>query len=331
MSQDTPPSSSKRIVVLGTGGTIAGSGVVKGANLEYIAGTVAVHELLGGIETPEGIELEAEQISQLDSKDMSFAVWHHLAKRSSELLEDPGVKGVVITHGTDTIEETAFFLQSVLELSGKPVVLTCAMRPASARTSDGPQNLSDSIAVANSPLQGVFVVCAGEIHGATAVRKAHPYRLNAFDSGDVGPLGVVEEAQIRLFGPVPLQAQSMPSLLSVLTVDTKAWPKVEIVTSHAAASTRLVDLLIDERSRNPSHGVDGIVVAATGNGSIHEDLEAATLRAEAAGIAVRRASRCLDGCIVPTPTAKIESAGNLSPVKARIALLLELLSQRSAN
>jgi L-asparaginase len=150
-----------KIVILGTGGTIAGAG------------------------------------GQVDSKDMGFEVWRELALRCAHWLADTTVKGIVITHGTDTLEETAWFLQSVLA-AGKPVVLTCAMRPATALAPDGPQNILDAVTVALDPLAtGVVAVCAGVVHSARDVQKDHPYRLDAFSSGDAGPLGFVEENAVR--------------------------------------------------------------------------------------------------------------------------------------
>src|SRR4051794_9743617 len=127
----------RRVVVLGTGGTIAGKAASIGDNIGYTAGQVGVADLLGGIEPPAGVTLVAEQVAQLDSKDMSFEVWQKLAQRCAHWLARPDVAGIVITHGTDTLEETAFFLHSVLAAT-KPVVLTCAMRPATALAPDGP-------------------------------------------------------------------------------------------------------------------------------------------------------------------------------------------------
>lgn len=320
----TIPDGSRRIVVLGTGGTIAGSSPQAGANLGYTAGTVPVSELLGGIAAPDGFILHTEQIAQLDSKDMDFATWHALQVRCEHWLAQDDVAGLVITHGTDTIEETSFFLHSVIQ-SSKPVVLTCAMRPSTSASPDGPQNLCDAITVATTAgATGVVVVCAGEVHGAADVRKEHPYRLNAFGSGDAGPIGYVEERLVRLLRSWPhgglLDRKS--AILSLPTADQ--WPRVEIVLSHAGVRSELIDALIRERQDRCPAAVAGIVLGATGNGSLHHALEQAGLRAQAAGIAVIVATRCAEGSILPTPSASLPMAVGLSPVKARIALLLEL-------
>ena len=148
----------RRLAVLGTGGTIAGRATRANDNVGYVAGQVSVADLVGAVPVLQGLSLDVEQVAQLDSKDMGFAVWKALAARVAFHLERPEVAGIVITHGTDTIEETAFFLQSVLR-PGKPVVLTCAMRPATALVPDGPQNLSDAVAVARQA--GAFVFAGG--------------------------------------------------------------------------------------------------------------------------------------------------------------------------
>ncbi|MDM0023484.1 asparaginase [Variovorax saccharolyticus] len=315
----------RRVIVLGTGGTIAGRARAANDNIGYTAGEVGVGDLLQGIDAPAGIALLAEQVAQVDSKDMSFAIWQTLAQRCVHWLGEPDVAGVVITHGTDTLEETAFFLQSVLAPS-KPVVLTCAMRPASALAPDGPQNARDAIVVAATPgARGVVAVCAGTVHGAFDVRKVHTYRLDAFDSGDAGPLGHVEEGalrQLRDWPPVDPGAAASFERMSAATV----WPRVEILSSHAEARGTLIDALLEERRRGAAEPVHGIVLAATGNGTLHHALEAAALRAQAEGVAVLRATRCSEGRILSRPDQVLRDAGGLTPVKARIALMLELLA-----
>lgn len=310
-----------RVVVLGTGGTIAGRAAAGADNIGYTAGQVGVAELLAGIDAPAGITLMAEQVAQVDSKDMSFELWRALALRCAHWLAQAEVVGIVITHGTDTLEESAFFLQSVLA-PAKPVVLTCAMRPATALHPDGPQNVRDALAVALTPgAQGVTVVCAGRVHSAFDVQKSHTYRLDAFDSGDAGPVGYVEEAAVRCIRNWPAAPVGHAQDAMKLIATNPTWPRVEIVTSHAGASGLLVDLLMQAKA------VDGLVLAATGNGTLHQELEAAALRAQAGGIAVLRATRCASGRILARPHERLPDAGALSPVKARIALMLELLKR----
>lgn len=323
----------QKLVLLGTGGTIAGRSSSSGDNVSYQAAQVGVDGLLAAIPLLEGAldghVLVAEQVAQVDSKDMGFAHWAAIASRTQAHLEDASVRAVVITHGTDTLEETAFFLSAVLPralLANKTVVLTCAMRPASAMVPDGPQNVLDAtaLAVAGS-CKGVVVVCAGQVHSAYEVQKVHTYQLNAFDSGDSGPMAVVEEGRVRCFrATVPTPVWPAPEVAALQTV---AWPRVEIVLNHAGASGDLVRGLVGTGSES-ALAVHGIVVAGTGNGSIHHDLERALREAQAKGVRVVRASRCAYGNLIVGPHAQdaLPHYEGLSAVKSRIALMLELMA-----
>lgn len=308
--------SERRIVVLGTGGTIAGRAASARDNVGYRAGEVGVADLLQGLPVLQGFGLEAEQVAQIDSKDMGFGVWCTLAARCAHWLAQEDVAGLVVTHGTDTMEETAFFLQSVLA-PVKPIVLTGAMRPATSAGADGPQNLADALAVAASPLaQGVCVAFAGAVHGAQDVQKLHTYRLDAFSSGDAGPIAYVEEGRLRLLRAWPQGAV----LRELQTLRAPAdWPRVEIVLNHAGANGAIVQSLLRD-------GIAGLVVAGTGNGTLHHALEAALLQAQRQGVAVRRTSRCPQGRVIVHGDAGLPAADGLSPVKARVALMLELMA-----
>ena len=303
------------VVVLGTGGTIAGTADNAADSLGYRAAQLGVMALVATVPALAGQALEAEQVAQLDSKDIGPAVWQLLAQRVHAQLARPEVAGVVVTHGTDTLEETAYFLQRVLA-PAKPVVLTAAMRPATALSADGPQNLADAVTLAaTSGASGVLVSLCGAVHAAVGVRKMHPYRTDAFGSGDVGALAHVEDGQLRLHRPWPT---GEPLGLTGLPADPQRWPWVEIVTSHAGAGARLVQALV-------ARGVQGIVVAGSGNGKVHHALEAALLQAQAAGVQVLRSTRCLDGCVLPRPDDVLLDAGALTPVQARIELMLRLM------
>ena len=307
-----------KLVILGTGGTIAGKAAHAADNIGYTAAQVGIDQLLAAIPGLAGSSLiVSEQVSQIDSKDMSFDVWAQLAARVRHFLADDDVQGIVITHGTDTLEETAYFLQSVCQ-PAKPVVLTCAMRPATALAPDGPQNVMDAVAVARHPeARGVVAVCAGTIHSALDVQKVHPYKLDAFSSGDAGPIGYVEEGKLRLLKNWPV---THAGIASVAIEKIAIWPRVEIVLNYAGASALMVQALV-------AQGVRGLVVAGTGNGTIHEALKAGLLHAQAAGVRVVRSTRCLDGPILPLPGNPIADSQGLSPVKARIALMLDLVAE----
>lgn len=306
------------VVILGTGGTIAGTSAHAQDNLGYRAAQLGVAELASAVPMPGGVRIELEQVVQIDSKDMGFAVWLALAKRVAHHLARPQVCGVVITHGTDTLEETAYFLQRVLA-PAKPVAVTGAMRPATSRQADGPQNLCDAVAVASAAgTHGVVAVFAGAVHAAREVRKIHPYRIDAFGSGDSGPLAWIEEGELR---PLRTWPTDRPLGLELLPADIALWPAVDIVTSMSGARPAAVAALC-------ASGVRGLVVAATGNGTVHAELEAALLQAQAQGIAVLRSTRCLDGriaCPKSDAAAALPSAGDLTPVKARIELMLSLM------
>lgn len=335
MSSKTPDMrETRKVVVLGTGGTIAGRASDVGDGLGYAAGQIGVDALLGGIAVP-GVALAAEQVANIDSKDMGFAVWRVLLGLCAQRLAQDGVDGIVVTHGTDTLEETAFLLHHLLPAqwqARKPVVLTCAMRPANALAPDGPQNLRDAIAVAATPgACGVLAVCAGQVHVGAQVRKVHPYRLDAFSSGDNGALGDVEEGRLRRVRdwPAPGVVATAEELQQVLAAE--ALPRVEIVLNHAGANGALIDLLLRERAAGAADAVRGLVLAGTGNGTLHHDLEAAALRARDAGVAVWRSTRCAQGRVLPHAGDVLPGTGDMGPVQARVALQLALLLGRDAG
>jgi L-asparaginase len=316
---------------LGTGGTIAGTAKSASDNIGYTAAQVGVGDLLDTLpglhSVLRGHHLQSEQVAQVDSKDMRFDIWLALAQRVAYHLAQADVCAVVITHGTDTLEETAYFLQAVLParlINAKPVVLTAAMRPASSSSPDGPQNLLDSVAVALTPSAlGVVVVCAGSVHTALDVQKSHTYRLDAFTSGDAGPMGYVEEGQIRVLRNWPLTPVQQFRAAIEDIANLVVWPRVEIVMSYAGGSGAMVDaLLLPQPDCSP---LRGLVVAATGNGTIHENLEAALRRAVQAGVKVVRSTRCANGRVLPTSQAEFAHSAGLSPVKARVALMLALI------
>lgn len=315
-----------RIAVLGTGGTIAGRAAAASDHVGYVAGQVSVQDLVAAVPALAGWPLEAEQVAQVDSKDMGLAVWQRLVRRVQAQLAREDVRGVVITHGTDTLEETAFVLHTLLR-PAKPVVLTCAMRPASALVPDGPQNLLDAVTVAAAPgLAGVVVVCAGQIHAAPHVSKVHTYRTDAFDSGDAGPLGCVEAGVVRCFQPWPLFAdagQRADRLAAFLQAQTL--PRVAWITSHADADGDLVRGLLALGAQDPQRMPQGLLVAGTGNGTLHQDLLAALQEARGQGVRVLRATRCARGRVIADASQAWPEAATLPAAKARLALALDLL------
>lgn len=323
----------KKIVFLGTGGTIAGTAADASDNVGYTAAQVGVGQLLQAI---PGLQLAlgghiflSEQVAQVDSKDMGWPQWRALAGRVHHYLEQPDVASIVITHGTDTLEETAYFLSRVMPqnlLTEKAVVITCAMRPASSLSPDGPQNVLDAVAVASSAgAHGVLAVCAGTVHCARDVQKVHPYRLNAFDSGDAGPMAYVEEGRLRWLHAC-LKAITSELNFPLEALSQTAWPRVEIIVSYAGATGDTVRSWCAAPAHS-AQAVRGIVVAGTGNGTVHQDLELALREAQQKGVRVLRSTRCAYGSVVMGHAEdEFADSQGLSPVKARIALMLDLMA-----
>lgn len=319
----------EKVVILGTGGTIAGRADSQSQGVGYRAGQITVQSLLSAVpdlEQHARCPLQALQIAQVDSKDMDWPIWRALLAACLQALASPDTRAVVITHGTDTLEETAWLLHRLLPAT-KPVVLTCAMRPATALLADGPQNLRDAVTVAaRGGRAGVWVVAGGEVHAAQHVQKVQPYRLNALSSPEGGPLALVEEGVVRWLvpaGAVVPSHEGLQQLDALLALPCLPW--VEVVFSGALARADAVDALV-------AAGVRGIVVAGTGNATVHAAMESALLRARALGVRVWLGTRCAQGLPVgPAPleneVAQPSDLARLPIAKARIALMLELAVQ----
>jgi L-asparaginase len=304
------------VVILATGGTIAGTAAAATDTTGYRAGALGVDALVAGVPVLARHRLEAETVAAIDSKDMDAATWQSLARRVAHHLARPEVAGVVVTHGTDTLEETAYFLQRVLA-PAKPVVLTAAMRPASALSADGPANLLDAVGLAGTAgVRGVSVVFAGAAWAALGLRKVHTLQTGAFAGSDCGPIARLEGGVLRVFRAWP-EGEALG--LARIAAAPDAWPRVEIVLNHAGADGRLVDAAV-------AAGAQGLVVAGTGHGSVAARLDAALERARAAGVRVMRASRCAFGPVLPHGAGDAEAAGELSAPQARVELLLALLA-----
>ena len=311
LSEDTAPT----LWVFGTGGTISGRAANPDELLVYTAGEVAIEDLLGEVSPPPGVRVRAQQVAQVDSKDMTWGIWCSLHQAVLAALAQPNTLGAVITHGTDTMEETAFFLHLALgqAVANKPVVLTGAMRPASAAVPDGPGNIADALRVASQPgARGVMMSMAGSVWDAVQGQKLYSGRLDAFGARDGSALARVEGGNFSLLGEWPVVASQAPR---------RDWPErppwVEVVCSMTQADGRAVRALLDA-------GVDALVVATTGNGTVHADLQVALEAAQAAGVAVLRASRTAHGHIHDGHPQALAHAAQLSPYKARVRLMLEL-------
>jgi L-asparaginase len=316
------------IAVLATGGTIAGCAADAANTAGYQAGVVGVDRLLAAVPALTKVaRIDAQQIASIDSKDLDPMLWTELARRIDELAARNDIDGIVVTHGTDTLEETAYLLHLTVKTK-KPVVMTAAMRPSTALSADGPLNLLGAVTVAAAREawgQGVLVAFNNRIHSARDIVKTSTYAVDTFQSPEVGALGWVQDGRVEFQRSV-----ARPHTDATPFVASLSWPDVEIVASYAGASRRTVDALI-------AAGVRGIVVAGTGNGSIHMSVQAALAEAVQQGIAVVRASRVGSGHVMhngaaPDDALGFVSAGTLNPYKARVLLMLALaagLGERS--
>ena len=316
----------QKVVVLATGGTIAGvAGDISKPN-SYESGQLGVTELTQNLDT-RGVQLVQEQVCNIDSKDMQFSHWQALLGRCHFWLQQNDVAGVIVTHGTDTLEETAFFLQAVLNPT-KPIAITCAMFPANVPESDGPQNLQGALDwILKTQDVGMYLASAGEVHPGVGVQKIFSDRPKAFASREDRSNG--EKA------PIPILGWPMPSVDQVLL--TKYWPRVELIFNHAGADGQLVRTLLQANALAKSGTqtqftqasmIEGIVVAGTGSGTLSHDLELALNEAQKAGLWVARSSRCAFGVADPVKHPSIPSLHNLSPVQGRVAMILGLIARR---
>lgn len=313
------------VAVLSTGGTIASrQDPAKGG---YVP-ALSAEDLIAAVPAIKTVaQIQTQEISNISSSDMTPQVWLQLSTRINQLLSQAGIAGAVVTHGTNTLEETAYFLDLTIT-SPKPVVLVGAQRPASDRDADGPRNLLDAIRVATSPEaagKGVMVVMNGQINAARDVTKTNTSQVETFRSLEFGALGVVDVEAVRFYRS-PLRRQT-------LTADsTTAFRRVEIVTTYAGADGRFIRSLVRDG------GADGIVVTGLGLGGVPGAMFDAIQEARAKGIPVVVGTRVPTGRVFPLSATKGSAlslkaigcvlADNLSPQKARILLMLALTRTR---
>lgn len=301
-----------RIVVLGTGGTIAGRAATAQDNLGYQAAQLGVDALLQGVQGVAGVALHAEQVAQIDSKDMDFGTWCALAQRCAHWLAQTDVAGIVVTHGTDTMEETAFFLDLTVG-SDHPVIVTGAMRPADAIGADGPANLFNAVRAAAAPAsrgRGTMVLMDDRLFAAREVTKTNTTRVETFQAPEHGPLAITDHDTIFF-------NRARPSARHTFDVgDLKDLPRVEIIYSYGGADSTLIDAAV-------AAGAKGIVVAGVGAGGTSPAQGAALRRASQKGVIVVMSSRTGSGRVSGSGATRI-SAGDLNVQKARILLMLAL-------
>lgn len=313
------------VVVISTGGTIAGRGT---SLTEYKSGSIPGSELVEAVpEIQRYANVRVEQVSNIGSTNMNTAIWLKLAARINALFaEDRNLAGVVITHGTNTLEETAYFLHLTVK-HDRPVVLVGAQRPATGTSADGPLNLLNAVRTAAAPEargKGVMVVMNEEINGARDVTKSNTYRVEAFRSGELGFLGYVDQDAVTFYKASTRRHTARSEFdVSKLT----ELPKVEILYAYAEPSTVAIKALGEAK-------VGGIVFAGTGAGGL-SDLERAAVKAlgtHASGRPVIvRSNRTGNGRAIARKDYDAEDmvpGDNLNPQKARILLMLALTRTR---
>ncbi len=312
--------------VLATGGTIAGS-AESGTQSGYTSGAVKIDAMLAATPGVDKIAtVRGEQISNVGSQDMSFAIMLQLAKRINELSNDKNVDGFVITHGTDTMEETAFFLNLTAK-TRKPVVMVGSMRPSTALSADGPLNLYNAISVAADPDargRGVLVVMNDQILPAHSVTKTSSTAVETFASPIHGAVGITAYGKNEFYN-TPVRTNTVQSEFDVNNVTSL--PRVDIVYADADMPADLIDASVQR-------GAKGIVIAGVGNGNMNKASVDAAERAAKQGVIIVRSSRVPTGVIGRNVELDDDKLGfiaskELNPQKSRILLMLALLKPRS--
>ncbi|HHQ3648494.1 type II asparaginase [Campylobacter coli] len=309
-----------RIAILGTGGTIAGFIDSTIATTGYTAGAIDIDVLIKAVPQIRDLaDISWEQIANIDSSNMCDEIWLRLAKKIAKLFAE-GIDGVVITHGTDTMEETAYFLNLIIK-SDKPVVLVGAMRPSTAISADGPKNLYNAVAlVANKEAKnkGVMVAINDKILSARGVVKTHSLNVDAFSSPDFGDLGYIVDGKVFFYNNITkAHTKNAPFDVSKLT----SLPKVDILYSYSNDGSGVAAKALFE------HGTKGIVVAGSGAGSIHKNQKDVLKELLKKGLKVVVSSRVVAGCVAVSDSDEklgFISAEDLNPQKARVLLMLAL-------
>lgn len=310
----------KNIVILATGGTIAGASPDPTDVLGYQAGIVPIENIVNDIESLKSIaNITTEQLAQVDSADMNHEIWLSLAGRINALVQQPDIDGVVVTHGTDTMEETAYFLNLVVK-SQKPVVLVGAMRPSTAISPDGPMNLYNAVILAVSPDawgKGVLVSLNDTINSSREVTKTNTALQDTFKAPELGYLGYVIDGHPHFYR-MPTRKHTH---LSEFTIEgITEFPQVEIIYGHVNDNGILAKSAADA-------GAKGLIYAGLGNGNMSQPMQDIFRKIQDRGVVVVRSTRAGNGVVTRNGSFAQDpfvAADNLSPQKARILLMLAL-------
>ncbi|NEU27521.1 type II asparaginase [Paenibacillus ottowii] len=315
------------IKILATGGTIAGSSSVNTDTTGYKAGALGVETLINAVPEMKSIaNVSGEQVVNVGSPDVNNEILLKLAKRTNELLARDDVDGIVITHGTDTLEETAYFLNLVVK-SDKPVVVVGSMRPATAISADGPFNLYNAVKVAGAPTskgQGVLVLLNDRIGAARYITKTNTTAVDTFKSVEQGYLGAVVGDQVYYYN----KSTHKHTTSSVFDISNLTQlPQVDILYEYQNNGRYLYDAAV-------AAGAKGIVVAGSGNGSLSKTSSEGAEAAGKKGVIIARSTRVGSGVVSPSTTdaaSNFVSTDSLNPQKARILLMLALTQTHDVN
>ena len=311
-----------KIVILATGGTIAGAAASQ-TDAGYKSGAVGVDALLQAVPQLKDLaDCTGEQVASIGSQDMNDEVWLKLAKRVNELLAKPDIDGVAITHGTDTLEETSYFLDLVVN-SDKPVVMTGSMRPSTAMSADGPLNIFNAVGIAADPKargRGVLVTIDDDVHSGHDIIKNHTTDVGTFTSGEAGLIGAV------LFGKTVWYRtpENVNTKKSEFRIDNAtSLPRVDIIYAHANMSPDLI-------TAAAKNGAKGIVIAGVGDGNMTAPALEAAKAAAKQGVVVVRSARVNGGVVRRNIEVNDDESGTvasmqLNPAKARVLLQLALM------
>jgi len=314
------------IVILATGGTIAGAAAT-GTQAGYTSGSVGIDTMVNAVPGITKLaNIKGEQISNVGSQDMSFDILLKVAKRINELARTDAVDGFVITHGTDTMEESAFFLNLTLKTT-KPVVMVGSMRPSTAVSADGPLNLYNAVGVAADPKatgRGVLVVMNDWILDAHSLTKTSTTAVQTFMSPTRGVVGIATYGK-NDFYKRPEWPHTTEAEFDISHVN--AMPRVDIIYASADMSADLIDCAVEK-------GAKGIVIAGVGNGNMNKASVEAAANAVKKGVVVVRSSRVPTGTVGRNVELNDDQLGfiasdELNPQKARILLALALLTPRT--
>ena len=309
-------------MILATGGTIAGVADKTTTTVGYTAAALTVETLIKKIpEIEEIANISGQQVVQIPSQDMNNEIWLALGNKVNELLQASDVDGVVITHGTDTMEETAYYLHLVVN-NEKPVVLVGAMRPSTAMSADGPSNLYDAVVLAgsaNARRKGVLVVMNDTIYSAREVTKSSTFLTDAFQAPGAGALGYIQ-SNVAHFHKEPVGCHTVSSKFNSMMINEL--PKVDIAYGYSNVTRAAIDAFAAD-------GSQGIVYAGTGNGSLTKEVTEALCDARRKGIIIVRSSRVGSGLVARNGEANDDEldfvvSNTLNPQKARVLLLLAL-------